>query len=141
MVRIESGPFCCLDGERDHLSLCTIHSPSSPGIWALPVNRTHLGAAISQLTRYLHGERGLWHPQTGQQSRLPSTSRLLEQAAASLGSELMFCALRDQGPYLNSVRGVSSGSQSRAYNEQVSTSHPRLSRTAWLPASDGFLLT
>lgn len=125
-MRVEGDLSAAWMGSGDHLSLCTIRSPSSPGIWALPVNRTHLGAAIPQLTRYLHGERGLWDPQTGQQSHLPSPCRSLGQAAVSLGSGLLFCAVRDQGPYLNSMRGVSSGSQSRAYNEQVSTSHQQL---------------
>lgn len=57
-----------------------------------------------------------WGSQTGQRSCLPS----LGQTAISLGSRLMLYAVRDRPSfYLNSMRGISSGSQSQDYNEQV----------------------
>lgn len=57
-----------------------------------------------------------WGSQTGQRSCLPS----LGQTAVSLGSRLMLYAVRDRPSfYLNSMRGISSGSQSQDYNEQV----------------------
>lgn len=138
MVRIQGDLSAAWMGSEGHLSPYIIPSPSSPGIWALPVNQTHLGATLPQLTRDLHGERGPWGPQTGQQARLPFSSRLLGQAAAFVGSGFMLYAMTAQGSYLISI---SSESQSRVYNEQVMlelTQCPRVCPRC-PPAVPGFL--